>query len=166
MAAANVNDDLDEIMDDFSEYLMKLVSQCDHSEQDFIEAKNELLELIGQDNAQLMQYNWRLSVQNCNEIAQPNIDELVNRMVAGLTRIRTEGNQDLFDDVRHRIDDLLFPAIFHDLFGHPAPAPGHVPQVGGRRRRSRSIKRKTKRSGRTHRKNQRRHHSRRNKKMK
>lgn len=113
-------------------YLFALLQKCDFSVQEFIEKKDKLIELIGKDDETLSMHEWGLHVGQCGDLTHAQLVTIINGVIEGLIHLREEGNQNDYDRARQQINNVIYPLVFDEHFGH-AP-PGH--QSGGRRHRA------------------------------
>lgn len=150
-------------------YYRALLQKCEYSEQQIITKKDELKDLVGRNMNIVLQHDFGLNEEECDDLTANQIEAIKQSLIAGFNFIKTHGQQADFEYARNLMEEV-FGYTFEAHFGHPPPLPDDAvepapvplvqhqpPQEGGRRRtRSRSFlsscrktKAKTKRNRRT-----------------
>ncbi len=133
-------------------YYDTLLQKCEYSEQQIITKKDELKDLVGQPAEAVLQFDFDLSVDDCDDLTEAHIEAIKQSLIAGFNFIKTHGHQEDFEYARNLMEEV-FGYSFEAHFGHPPPddavEPAPVPlvqhqppQEGGRR----SLRRKHSRS--------------------
>lgn len=126
-------------------YYRALLQKCNYSEQQFIEKKDELKDLIGKNHVVVLQFDFGLSVEDCDALTENQINDIKDSLIAGFRFIKTHGHQSDFEHARFLMEEV-FGIVFEAHFGHPppdeepapVPLPVHNPPQEGGRRRTRS----------------------------
>lgn len=117
-----------------------LIDNCGISAGNLLIKKNQLIELIGKSQDDIVQHDWKLNADSCNDKPQEELNELKMSLIAGLDRIRNEGNgEELYEEVRSTINEL-FEEI-HEALEEEEGNSNNNSQAGGRRSCSQKRKR-------------------------